>query len=687
MGRRPSDPLAGTAGRTHRVGGWMPEALLVVGASLVVVDVVTTVVTGFGNLYSAGVMVVTVVAATIVRRARPALPISALYAAVAALAPATDVAATMIRVLLDVAQPRTTLIAWLDLVNDELAVAAGMVAAYGIGLFPEGRFETAKQRRILRATWVALPIPALMTFSSASVPLPGYLDPPDVTNPLYVLPLSLSPATGEAVTGLAFLVVLVGPALLLVRYRSASPDFRRRMRWLLVPCVAMAVVLTGNLVVTDSTTVGMWVLLLATNVAGDVALTLGILAPARIDADATVRRTVVFGVLWSVIAGAYVAVATVVGVLAGRQVSTGWAILAALVVALVFQPARDRLERLADRWLFGDRPDPARVVASLGETLAGTFDLDSLLPRIAAALEDGLGLSWARVRHTGDPDPRALCVVPVEIDGEKVGFVECGPKRAGAWTQEDREVVATLAGQAALAVRNVRLARNLTEKAAELDESRARLVRAQESERRRIERNIHDGVQQDLVALIGQTGLARRRLRRFSTDDAARAESQLADVQLGLERLLSDLRELAAGVYPSVLSDHGLAAAVEALVERHPVPVELKVSKQLEGVRLPEHVEGAAYFTVAEALANSLKHSGAHALAVELERPDGTLTLRVSDDGAGFTPPPPPNHGLSNLIERARAVNGSVTVISAVGSGTTLEAEFALTGAAGGDEA
>jgi signal transduction histidine kinase len=243
----------------------------------------------------------------------------------------------------------------------------------------------------------------------------------------------------------------------------------------------------------------------------------------------------------------YVVAAAGLGLAASRRFPLGLAIALTVGATLLFQPARARLERAADRWVFGTRTDPAHLVSRLGATLEDTVELESLLPRMADTLQEGLGVTWARVRlDTAPRRPRRRArqpalTVPIELDGERLGVVECGPRRQGTLTADDTALVATFARQAALAVRNVRLT-------AELERSRARLVRAQEVERRRIERDLHDGVQQDLVALLGHSARVRRELDR----DPAAGEAALDDLQAGLRHVLGELRELAHGIHPSV---------------------------------------------------------------------------------------------------------------------------------------
>jgi signal transduction histidine kinase len=666
---------AGPSSTSTRVGGRVPEVLLVAGALLVGVNVGILAVTGHADPFLTATHVVTLVAATLVRRRRPDLLSSVWYAAVAALSAGGGAADSAVASLQAVGAGAAVLVG-ANLVTAEVGLLGALSLALLIAAFPEGWLESPRQRRVLwTAAALALPVPVLATVAASTVPLPAYLGTGAVPNPWQLIPTSLTGEVAAGVIGVSALVFLAGPAILVARYRRAGPLTRRRMRWLLLPIVLLAATLPANAFLTGSTGLISWVLFLLVSLSGDVAATLGILAPPRVDADRAVLRTGVFALLWLIIAGVYVAVATIVGVTAGRALPVDWSVAIACVAALLFQPARRRLERLADQWVFGRRADPGLVVARLGETLAGTIDLDQLLPKMAEALEQGLGLTWARVRLEPEPDD-ADVAVPVVLDGEVLGVVECGPKLKGAWTDEDRAVVTTFAGQAALAVRNVRLAGTLAARAAEVAESRARLVRAQESERRRIERNIHDGVQQDLVALIGLAGLARRHLERGGTLDPEALSTDLAGLQAGMQQLLLELRELAAGVHPSVLSDHGLAAAVESLVTRHPVSTQLTIDPALRGQRFPDDIEGAAYFTIAEALANSLKHASATAVDVELTRSNGSLLATVRDDGAGFANPPRTSGGLDNLAARTRAVGGELNVTSAPGSGTTVLARF-----------
>jgi signal transduction histidine kinase len=199
----------------------------------------------------------------------------------------------------------------------------------------------------------------------------------------------------------------------------------------------------------------------------------------------------------------------------------------------------------------------------------------------------------------------------------------------------------------------------------ELRSSRARLVSAADSERQRIQRDLHDGAQQRLVSLLLNIKLARR------VDQTAAAEL-LDTVETELAAALAELRALAAGVLPPVLADHGLDAAVEELAFRSPIPVAIE---QMPDRRLPRQVEGAAYFVIAEALANVAKHAGASGASVRVTRMGASARIEIRDDGAGSADPAR-GSGLRGLADRVGALGGRLLCESRPGQGTRLTAEI-----------
>jgi signal transduction histidine kinase len=225
-----------------------------------------------------------------------------------------------------------------------------------------------------------------------------------------------------------------------------------------------------------------------------------------------------------------------------------------------------------------------------------------------------------------------------------------------------------------MAQENVRLDAELQARLDELRESRARIVQAGDAARRKLERDLHDGAQQRLVGLALDLRLAREKLE----GDPRAAAEMLDEASAELSRATEELRELARGIHPAVLSDRGLEAAVESLAKRAPLPVALDAS--VEG-RLPEPVEAAAYFVVSESLTNVVRHSGADRAEVGIRRDNGRLLVEVRDDGSGGADPT--GSGLRGLADRVAALDGRLQVDDPAGGGTVVRADIPLRGGNG----
>jgi signal transduction histidine kinase len=397
--------------------------------------------------------------------------------------------------------------------------------------------------------------------------------------------------------------------------------------------------------------------------------------------------------LWLGITAAYLALTALLAQTAAAQLPVFVAVAFTLAVALIIQPARTRLEGIANRWVFSNRLSGFELVRRLGNSLEQAPNSDQLAERLAATVRQGLAASWVRVWVRGasgeerliasnglDPGTKAHPAYTSEMvhAGETMGHLECGSKRRGdAYDARDAELLNTLGRQAALALRNAHLADELAQRLDELarqrDElaaSRMRLVNAEEAGWRRIERDIHDGVQQQLVALVAKTRLARNQLGR----DPVRAGVTLAELQDDARQALQDLRELAQGIHPTVLDDHGLVNALESRLARIPLNVRFEWTGITSSTRFAEAVEAAAYFLVSEALANTLKYAAAHQGCVHLSRADGQLAIAVSDDGCGFDTAHVTRRGLSGMADRIAALGGTLQVQSGPGQGTRVTA-------------
>jgi len=349
------------------------------------------------------------------------------------------------------------------------------------------------------------------------------------------------------------------------------------------------------------------------------------------------------------------------------------------LVVLLIQPVRVRLQRLANRLVYGVPTDPYEALAELSRT-AAAGDVDQALAQIAQAFARGMSSSRARVSLLLPGAPARTATWPPGATGNfgRTFFVTEGGETVGhieAESSGDESLTEALTGQAGLALRTLRLsselAARLTEleaKAEELTASRTRLVQAQESERRRLERDLHDGIQQDLVVLIAKARLARNQLDR----DPALAAETLAELQSSAQHAVADLRSLARGIHPAVLSSRGLVEAIDSMAARMPVGVHVDADPGVREVRFPPEIEGAAYFVVAEGLANVLKHSGASEATVTISASDSLLRLAIADDGSGFDAALVKESGLRGLRDRISALGGHVEITGA-GSGTRLE--------------
>jgi signal transduction histidine kinase len=570
---------------------------------------------------------------------------------------------------------------------------------FALLLFPDGKLVSPRWQ----------PVGWLLGGACAAAVVVNGLAPKNLSSTAGIArPVSVGGPAGEVLQVLSQGLVLVQVALLLaaglslvVRFRRAQGAERQQIKWVALAGVLAAVGIVGFWLPGGwawATTLGDWEYLavvpytLAVAVI-PVAIGIAILRYRLYDIDRLISRTATYGALWSAIALAYVGLAVALGLAASERLPLGLAIVCTIIATLLVQPARWRLEHLADRWVFGQRLGGYELVARLGTTLEHALGTGEVAPRVAATVRLGLRTRWVRVcveRRTSEgtslepigadgiglhePASPALSVPLIHAD-QPIGSIECGPKQEGAFQARDYELLETLGRQAALAIRNAALAAELAERLAEIEQqarelaaSRTRIVQAEEAGRRRIERDIHDGVQQELVALLAKARLARNQLAR----DPGLAAATLAELQGDVRQTLEDLRELAHGIHPPVLSDRGLLEAIEAQTARLPVPVHVDADGVGRGTRYAAEIEGAAYFLVCEGLANALKHAAATRVEVRLAAlPDG-LRVEVADDGRGFEPAGAVGSGLRGLADRVEALGGQLEIVSRPAGGTRL---------------
>jgi signal transduction histidine kinase len=562
----------------------------------------------------------------------------------------------------------------------EAAAVALLAMTLLIGSFPDGFVERKWQRLALRCSWVILIAAPLALLASPVVRV--YTDL-GIPNPYAVgwLAWLAQPAAWLALN--SGWVLLVGVLVLCARFVAADAAGRAQLRVIFVVVLGLLFYFAGMvaqalgapegsaLVVTLNTLGSLTVILLP------AAISYGILRHRLIDLDLVVRKFVTYGAASVLILATYAL---------SNQVPVTLAVTVTIAAALAFQPVRRRLESAVSTRLFGDRVRQYQLLKNLGTAMEQTAELDELLPRLATAIGDGIGASWVRVRLqeadgswldrpvgvAGEVTGDSAAGVDLVRAGELVGRVDLGP-RPGGYAADDLELLATVAAQATTAVANVRLATQLKEGLEQLSTSRVRLIAAQDAERRRIERDLHDGIQQEVVALIAGLRLARN---RFSRDQLTAAE--LSDLQDQAREMLRDLRELARGIHPPVLSDNGLVAALESRVMRFPISVQILADDGLRVERFSEDVEGTAYFVACESLTNVAKHAGTDGARVRLSHSGDRLRLVVEDDGQGFESNGARSGGLANIRDRVEALHGQLTIESRPGAGTSVRAELPL---------
>jgi signal transduction histidine kinase len=475
------------------------------------------------------------------------------------------------------------------------------------------------------------------------------------------------------------------------------------LKWIAIVVVTTAVATSVLLIVglllpqNSSATNDPWTLVntLGFGVALPTAIGFAVFKYRLYDIDIIISRTLVYGSLAVFITAVYVGIAVGIGTLVGSggKPNLALSILATAIVAVGFQPVRERIQKVANRLVYGKRATPYEVLSEFSGRVAETYAADEVLPRMARVLQEGTGAESATVWLRGMAELRPAATFPdavgahqsvamsngslpaladatraVEVrhQGELLGALSVTKRRGEALTPIEQKLIDDLAHQAGLVLKNVGLSADLQARLVELRASRQRLVSAQDMERRRLERNLHDGAQQHLVALKVKLGLAEMLLGR----DPAKAAATLEQLKGDADEALETLRDLARGIYPPLLADKGLRVALQSQARKATVPVTVEA----EGVgRYSQDVEATVYFCALEALQNVQKYAGASSIVVRLSESSDTLGFEVDDDGAGFdTATAKRGAGLTNMADRLDALGGSLDVSSTPGAGTRV---------------
>ena len=566
-----------------------------------------------------------------------------------------------------------------------------------VSLFPTGSAASPRWRWLPNAI-VAVFSLAIVTamFRAGPVDVTDVPGIPDPRNPLGLEALDPILEAIQWVVGVAGLVVAVLAVVSLVmRYRAARGVERQQIR-LLVYVGLIAIVFLILTIVTaigqatdESTTLNnlaFLVFFISFGVGIPAAAAVAVLRYRLWDLDVVLKKTIVATVLLLLmVAVAGVVLLAIGGLVVGPLDAPGAALVMGIGIGALAWPLLRLSRRIADRIVYGKRATPYEVLTQFSERMAESYATDDVLPRMAAIVGEGTGAksvtvwllvggqlrpatTWPVSREEAaneDLVPAATLadltgdVFVVRHQGEQLGAISASMHANDPMNPTKDKLIKDLAGQAGLVLRNVRLIE-------ELRASRRRLVAAQDEERRRLERNIHDGAQQQLVALSVKLRLADTTVER----DPAKTHELLGQLQAETTEALEDLRDLARGIYPPLLADKGLSAALEAQARKSQLDVEL-VSNGIG--RYDQDVEAAVYFCCLEALQNVAKYSGATRASVAFEQQDARLSFRVSDDGVGFDRSRvAAGLGLQGMADRIEAIGGTFAIRSALGEGTTI---------------
>ncbi len=569
----------------------------------------------------------------------------------------------------------------------DIAVAAPI--PYLLMLFPTGRLPSGR--------WRWLPIGLAVTIAAVAVAQmlrPGEVD----LGP----GISLENPTGidgfhGVLTGalwVAFITLLIGSllslAVLVGRFRRSLGEERQQIRWLayvatLCAAALLAFVLTGigieageSRPLNDGAAV-LLILLLAIGV--PVAIGIALLKYRLWELDVVLKKTLIAAVLVALIALVSFIVLLVVGAIIVGPLSDnpGAMLMAGLVQGILLWPLLRLSRRISDRLVYGRRTTPYELLTEFSGHLADTYSSEDVLPRMASILGQGTGAAevtiWLFVRGELRPTsswPGNVAPAPtttledlagasfvVRHQGEELGAITVRMPPNDPMNPAKEKLIRDLASQAGLVLRNVRLIE-------ELRGSRRRIVAAQDEARRRLERNIHDGAQQQLVALL----VKQRLLADLVGRDDERARVLAEQLRADTEEALQNLRDLARGIYPPLLADEGLAAALEAQARKAPLPVTVEP----DGIgRYTPEIEATVYFCVLEALQNALKYADASSVSMVFLQAERSLTFDVHDDGAGFDLGTAHHgSGLQGMADRLDAIGGALEIRTAPGSGTSV---------------
>ena len=569
------------------------------------------------------------------------------------------------------------------LVTDPGSLPGGLVAASvdswawlpGLAVFlcvllvlmPDGRLSSRRWWPVVASVTVGTVMLAVVTSTDSSFTVAADVH---VSNPL-----ALRSLVTDVLAVVGFFLVLGGLggslAAFAVRYRQSDGVEKQQLRWVGVS-LGLSVTLAVFGALTWDFLPGAYVLPALSLLGLTAGITVAVLKYRLYELDIVVNRAAVYLVLTLAVIGSYVLVVGLVGSYFSHRGDLVLSLVVTAVVAVGFQPLRERVQRFVNRLMYGERDDPYLAISVLGRTLASSLQVDAVLPAAVETIGRTLVLQYVGVSLAGrsgeEHDVVAygtpaidILVFPLLHQGASIGELRLSPRPGEQLRDRDRRLITDLVPQVAAAAHAVELSR-------ELQSARRRIVMLREEERRRIRRDLHDGLGPALAGLTFTIDAA----RNLAPSDLERADELLASAADQAQTLIADVRRLIYGLRPPTLDELGLLASLEGLVSGVGSPrPRLVVDAPDPLPPLEAAVEVSTYRIAQEALTNVARHAGAATCTVRFSVEASTVHLQVSDDGRGFS-----DHrigvGLSAMRERALELGGTCEVSSRPGIGTTV---------------
>jgi len=554
-------------------------------------------------------------------------------------------------------------------------ISYALMAIYIPLLFPNGRFENPRWRIVayLGAAWMVLGA-AWIVILPGSMPNNGGLENPFGLEALRgTAAAAIGPHLGVPLLG-TFLMLAAGCSLVLRYRRAREITTRQQLKWLayaalLMPFAGMIGHLPGfvpNLLV------------FAFAAAAPLAVAVAVLRYRLYDIDVLINRTLVYGALTALVLGVYALVVVATGAIAQAQSSSTAATAAVVVVAILFHPARARLQQGVNRLLYGERDAPLAVLSQLGKHIESALSPEDMLSALAETVAKALKLPYVAI-VLGNEDPAIVAefgrpthytaAFPIVYRGQTAGRLLVAPRQPGdAFNDTDRALLENIARQAGAAAHAARLT-------SDLRRSQQRLVTAREEERRRLRRDLHDDLGPRLASMTLTIDAAMRQLRQ----NPNRAEEMLRVLKAQAQTAVQEIRYLVNDLRPPALDELGLAAALRESATRYAQSgVRFSVDAPDPLPPLPAAVEVATFRIAQEAITNTVRHANARSCRVRIQPQPDHLYVVVEDDGQGLPEGLQLGVGLRSMRERVAELGGRLTLENREGGGAIVRAWLPL---------